>query len=406
MPSPEPPNKKSIGMTPEEREAFFNRINVSMAKREALVDSWFVAAGVPIPPKKSEEQLKAEDAALFRNEPPHLGLGAPIPSWWLVSEAQNNNKSLRDKFFPAKGLQGSKARDKEEKAASAKRGLRVESSDEEEGRSGLGRAKKMKMAKRSEPTRDNDDVDSGAEPIETTQQAIATPTTNNKKSKVKSKPVKDGGVITSTGKITTAEAESNHQSSQQALQSTADSDGKSERKWAKEERRRAKEESRKSRQESLDHVDVDAEPEKTAKPGKEERRHSKQQTVEPMDVDPELEQKRVKPEQKKSKTKSDKHAREHSQESVEVKIANIQPAEKGLALLPLSDSRHKHSGNSEENATRNKPESEESASGEDQVTLVRDNPTLLKEQKKRDKKQKKRERKRMLQAAKQAAETS
>ena len=149
MGSPEP-SKKSVGLSREEFDAFQNRIAVGLAKRQALVDSWFVAAGVQPPRKKTDEELEAEDAALFRNEPPYLGLGAEVPSHWLVSEAQNNNKSLRAKFFPTKGLKGSKARDAEEKTASAKRGLRVESSDEEEGRSGLGRAKKLKMSKRPE----------------------------------------------------------------------------------------------------------------------------------------------------------------------------------------------------------------------------------------------------------------
>jgi hypothetical protein len=72
----------------------------------------------------------------------------------LVSEAERNNKSLRAKFFPAKGLKASKERDAEEKLVRVKRGLRDESSDEEEGRSALGRAKKQKIRTNLEPIKD------------------------------------------------------------------------------------------------------------------------------------------------------------------------------------------------------------------------------------------------------------
>jgi hypothetical protein len=68
-----------------------------------------------------------------------------------VSDAERNNKSLRAKFFPVKGLKASKARDAEEKAASAKRAAREEDSDEEQGRSGLGRAKKFKTKPKTIP---------------------------------------------------------------------------------------------------------------------------------------------------------------------------------------------------------------------------------------------------------------
>ncbi|KUJ08582.1 uncharacterized protein LY89DRAFT_334364 [Mollisia scopiformis] len=130
-----------------------NRLAVAFAKRESLIKSWTASSSRPPPPAEKEEELEAEDAALFRNQPPYLGVGAPIPSHFLVSEAERNNKSLRAKFFPTKGLKASKARDAEEKATSAKRALKAESSDEEEGRSGLGRAKKLKMTRKSEPAK-------------------------------------------------------------------------------------------------------------------------------------------------------------------------------------------------------------------------------------------------------------
>lgn len=138
----EPP--KYAKLSKEDFDIISNRIAVALAKRESLIKSWTASSSCPRPAEKTQEELDAEDAALFRSEPPFLGVGAAIPSHFLVSETERNNKSLRAKFFPAKTLKASKARDAEEKAASAKRGLKEESSDEEEGRSGLGRAKKRK----------------------------------------------------------------------------------------------------------------------------------------------------------------------------------------------------------------------------------------------------------------------
>ncbi|KAE9372086.1 hypothetical protein N431DRAFT_439200 [Stipitochalara longipes BDJ] len=144
---------KSVKVSKEDFDVISNRIAVALAKREALIKSWTASSSRQRSPEKTEAELEAEDAALFRNEPPYLGVGAPIPSHFLVSEAERNNKSLRAKFFPSKTLKASKTRDAEEKAASAKRGLKDESSDEEEGRSGLGRAKKRKTLK-TEPMKD------------------------------------------------------------------------------------------------------------------------------------------------------------------------------------------------------------------------------------------------------------
>jgi hypothetical protein len=135
---------KSISTSKEELDVISNRIAIALAKREKLIKSWTALSARPKEPEKTQEELDAEDAALFRKQPPYLGVGAPIPSHFLVSDAERNNKSLRAKFFPAKGLKGSKSRDEEEKAASAKRGLIDESSDEEGGRSSVGKAKKRK----------------------------------------------------------------------------------------------------------------------------------------------------------------------------------------------------------------------------------------------------------------------
>lgn len=142
---------KTAKQAKEDFAVISNRLAVAFAKHESLIKSWTASSSRPTNTKaKTEEELDAEDAALFSNQPPYLGVGAAIPSHFLVSDAERNNKSLRAKFFPTKGLKASKARDAEEKAASAKRGLKDQSSDEEEGRSGLGRAKKLKLTKKPE----------------------------------------------------------------------------------------------------------------------------------------------------------------------------------------------------------------------------------------------------------------
>lgn len=128
----------------EALDVISNRISLALAKHDNLVKSWTAASGRPNKREKTQEELAAEDAALFKKTPTYLGVGAPVPSHFLISDAERNNKSLRAKFFPTKGLKGSKPRDNEEKAASAKRAKVEESSDEEGGRSSLGKAKKRK----------------------------------------------------------------------------------------------------------------------------------------------------------------------------------------------------------------------------------------------------------------------
>jgi hypothetical protein len=138
---------KSLTVTQKQFDERMNGIQLALAKQEALVRSW-TAKSSRQEPRKTDAELDAEDAALFHNAPPYLGVGAPIPAEYLVSDAERNNKALRAKLFPgSKGLKGSKPRDEEEKAASAKRALNEESSDEEEGRSSLGKAKKLKTTK-------------------------------------------------------------------------------------------------------------------------------------------------------------------------------------------------------------------------------------------------------------------
>jgi hypothetical protein len=145
---------KSTQASREELDTISNRVAIALAKREKLIKSWTASSTREKEPEKTPEELDAEDAAIFKNEPPYLGVGAPIPSHFLISDAERNNKTLRAKFFPAKGLKASKQRDAEEKAASAKRGLNVDSSDDEGGRSSLGTAKKQKVAAPSKPVKE------------------------------------------------------------------------------------------------------------------------------------------------------------------------------------------------------------------------------------------------------------
>ena len=133
----------SAKISQEDFDTIQNRIQLALAKHENIVKSW-TASSARKGPTKTQEQLDVEDAALFRDEPPYLGVGAPIPSHYLVSDAERNNKLLRAKFFPTKGLRGSKPGVSGEKGASAKRALKAESSDEEPGRSSLGKAKKVR----------------------------------------------------------------------------------------------------------------------------------------------------------------------------------------------------------------------------------------------------------------------
>lgn len=126
-----------------------NRVAVALAKRERLIKSWTASTSRPRPPPKTQEELDAEDTDLFRPEPANLGLGAPIPKEFLDGDVKrrelSSNDRLRRLMLGKKpGLSASKPRDGLEKAGSVKRGLKEESSDEEEGRSALGKAKKAK----------------------------------------------------------------------------------------------------------------------------------------------------------------------------------------------------------------------------------------------------------------------
>ncbi|RDL38300.1 uncharacterized protein BP5553_02640 [Venustampulla echinocandica] len=143
--APEEEREKNPAVSKEKYDYIMNKVAVAFAKHEEIVKGWMAKSGRPLGPEKTMEQLIAEDELLFRPPPQRSGVGSPVPAKYLVKDAERNDKDLRAKFFPTKGLKASKARDTEEKAASAKRALNDQSSDEEEGRSSLGRAKKRKV---------------------------------------------------------------------------------------------------------------------------------------------------------------------------------------------------------------------------------------------------------------------
>lgn len=130
--------------TKEQFDIMQNRIAMALAKREALVKSWTTKSSRPRDPERTDAELEEEDAKLFRPEPPYLGVGCPIPADFLVSEVEKNDKSLRAVFFSKGAWKASKKREEEDKVTSPKRKIHDEFSEEEEGRSSLGRAKKQK----------------------------------------------------------------------------------------------------------------------------------------------------------------------------------------------------------------------------------------------------------------------
>lgn len=152
-----------------------NRVAVALAKRERLIKSWTASSARLRPPPKSQEELDAEDADLFNPAPAGLGLGAPIPKEFLDGDVKrkeiSSNDKLRHLIMGSRiGLQASKPRDGKEKAVSTKRGLEEESSDEDLGRSALGKAKKsksesaQKMANVPLKNRDGVEVEQEAKP--------------------------------------------------------------------------------------------------------------------------------------------------------------------------------------------------------------------------------------------------
>ncbi|RAL66392.1 hypothetical protein DID88_006083 [Monilinia fructigena] len=116
---------------------------MALAKREAIAEN--ILAKYPTERhRKTQEEIDAEDALWFPTPVGNQPLNTdPAFAKFLKPVAERNQKTLRDKMLPSRELRASKARDAEEKAASAKRAMAA-SSDEDEGRTALGKAKKLK----------------------------------------------------------------------------------------------------------------------------------------------------------------------------------------------------------------------------------------------------------------------
>ena len=128
------------------------RIDIALAKRAAIVDSWVCKYDTSrCAPDKTQEELKAWDEELYNPPPPNLGLGAEIPKEYLDGEGNRmmnaGNGKLRTLMLGGQKI--GKKRDEREKEESRKR-AKAESSDEEEGRASLVKSKKAKHKKSEE----------------------------------------------------------------------------------------------------------------------------------------------------------------------------------------------------------------------------------------------------------------
>ncbi|POS87522.1 hypothetical protein EPUL_001944 [Erysiphe pulchra] len=138
---------KPKNVSQEKFDVVSNQIGLILAQRESLIKSWTASSSYSTPPGKTVAELDAEDAALFQSQPLHLGLGAPIPSQFKLSETERNNNFLRAKLSGTRSIRSKKAKDADEKTINLKRFPKDDSSDEELGRSSLGRAKRQKHNK-------------------------------------------------------------------------------------------------------------------------------------------------------------------------------------------------------------------------------------------------------------------
>jgi hypothetical protein len=211
---------------PFDYDVFTNRIAVAMAKREAIVKSWTAKSSRPREPPKTQEQIDAENAEFLRPAPAHLGLGAPIPKEYLEGDLKRkdikSNDSLRKRLLGKQaGLQASKPRDAAEKAASAKRARKDDSSDEEEGRTSLIKSRKLKAGgKEPVNAKANSSVGNNVHPQVAAIAALKEQSTPRKKL-VDYSSSEEGSRASSTG--LTSQPDSTNTSSLQSIPQTAKS---------------------------------------------------------------------------------------------------------------------------------------------------------------------------------------
>jgi hypothetical protein len=144
-------NVKSI-INPD-ADALIAEIRGHFARSRETVFSWNSMRGAKRVDLTAEEAWK-QNSDLLNQPPPHLGLGAPVPKDHINGDSKRrefrSNDNLRRIMTGNKNaLAGSKARDPQEKAKSAKR-IHEESSSDEGGRSTVGKSKKAKYTNSSE----------------------------------------------------------------------------------------------------------------------------------------------------------------------------------------------------------------------------------------------------------------
>ncbi|EFR04329.1 hypothetical protein MGYG_07338 [Nannizzia gypsea CBS 118893] len=149
--------------TSSEADVIFNRANVALARSQRLIASW-------LPPKtadetanaKSEEELQKEEDEIFTAVPEKLGLGAPLPQKEADGSIKRTELSSNDKLrkhllgknfqkAEASRLKNASTRTKQAGPAPSHKNEIIEESDEEDGRSALGKGKKGKKADSQPP---------------------------------------------------------------------------------------------------------------------------------------------------------------------------------------------------------------------------------------------------------------
>ncbi|MCJ1429100.1 hypothetical protein MMC29_007013 [Sticta canariensis] len=146
---------------PSEADIIFNRALVALAESQRLVASWLPPPTVSeLANAKSEEDLEREEQELFTPEPELLGLGASISKEVEIKrQKEKTDDILRRQLLGRdyKKLQANRSSDGT-KSGFGVRQVRVKSlptplkrpvdeSDDEGGRSSLGRSKRSKLDK-------------------------------------------------------------------------------------------------------------------------------------------------------------------------------------------------------------------------------------------------------------------
>ncbi len=130
------------------------RIDLALAKRAAIVDSWVEKYDTSrCAPDRTEDEIKAWDAELYNQGPSYLGLGAAIPKEYLDGDGNRaqhaGNAKLRNLMIG--GLKASKKRDEREKEESRKRAKAESSDEDEEGRASMVKSKNAKKKSGEKP---------------------------------------------------------------------------------------------------------------------------------------------------------------------------------------------------------------------------------------------------------------